>query len=73
MRVPLEFPDSEEASPEWTPLEAVVVIKYMDGDGVMRLHHQSTETLNAWEAAGMLLWALDNLRGELHGATEPDA
>lgn len=70
MRIPLEFPDETDAPAGWMPLEAVIVIKFMDEAGVVRLREASTETLSTWEAVGMLIWAVDSLRAELQQGTE---
>ena len=43
----------------WTILEVVGVAKCLDEDGGVALVHIASEGLNAWEAAGMLLYGLD--------------
>lgn len=49
----------------WSPLEAVVVVKYLDETGDTQLHATTTEAVSGWEVAGMLIWALDSARGAL--------
>jgi hypothetical protein len=68
MRLELDFQDDVPVG--WTPLEATVVYKAIDEEGIVRLGHTSTEAVTAWEVAGMLLWALDGTRDELRGATD---
>jgi hypothetical protein len=66
--------DLDGDAPEgWTPLEAVAVIKALDEEGKVRLYSRNTPALNGWEAAGMLLWALDGDRRDLLNATEEGA
>lgn len=38
----------------WTPLEAIAVVKCIDEDGTVRLSFRVTKTLSQWEAIGML-------------------
>lgn len=38
----------------WTPLEAVAVIKCLDEDGSLGFVIRSTETLSNWECYGLL-------------------
>lgn len=46
---------SEPELPEnWTPLEAVAVIKCLDEEGSPCFAIRSTETLSGWEAVGLL-------------------
>ena len=68
MKLDLEFQD--DVPEGWTPLEAVVVIKCLSGDGSVALHETATPSVNGWEAAGMLLWALDGTRDDLRNASE---
>lgn len=68
MRLGLDFAD---AIPDgWAPLEAVVVIKSIDENGVVRLSHTSTTGLSEWEAVGMLVWCLDGHRDRLRDTNE---
>ena len=39
---------------EYTALEAVMLIKALDEDGIVRLLVRYTPSLNVWEAVGML-------------------
>jgi hypothetical protein len=71
MRLDLDF--QNEIPEGWAPLEAVVVIKSLDSDGVVRLQQTATESVSAWEVAGMLIWALDGTRDEMRGDTTDDA
>lgn len=43
----------------WTPLEAIAVVKCLAADGEIVLHLSSTPALPSWEAIGMLTVALD--------------
>lgn len=45
---------------ELMPLEAIVCIKAIDGDGDVCLYTKKTKGLNVWEAFGMLSYALDD-------------
>jgi hypothetical protein len=67
MRLDLDF--QNEIPEGWTPLEAIVVIKLLDGNGVLRLQQTATESISAWEVAGMLIWALDGTRDEMREDT----
>jgi hypothetical protein len=68
MRLELDFQD--DVPEGWVPLEATVVYKAMDDQGVVRLGQSSTPSVSGWEVAGMLLWALDGTRDDLREATE---
>jgi len=68
MRLELEL--DGEVPHGWTPLEATVAIKALDEAGIVRLFNRSTASLNSWEEAGMLLWALDSVRRDLQDRTE---
>jgi hypothetical protein len=71
MRLDLDF---QNDIPEgWTPLEAIAVIKSIDGEGIVRLQQTATEAVSTWEVAGMLLWALDGTRDELREETTDGA
>lgn len=50
-------------------LEATVIYKAIDGQGVVRLGQSSTAAITSWEVAGMLLWALDSVRADLREGT----
>ena len=55
-----------ESLPEnWTPLEAVAVVKALDADGVLRLLVRPTRGVTAWEAVGMLTVAVDGQRADI--------
>jgi len=52
----------------WMPLEAVIVLKGMNGtDGEVELFHTATKGLTSWEAMGMLECARDQLRDAMRG------
>lgn len=57
---------------DWTPLEAVAIIKCLDEDGDVALHVTSTAGLNGWERLGMLTAAVDVSRAYLADRFEPD-
>lgn len=67
MRLGLDFQD--EIPDGWMPLEATVIYKAIDDQGVVRLGQSSTAAITAWEVAGMLVWALDSVRADLREAT----
>jgi hypothetical protein len=46
-------------------IEAIGVIKCLDREGDPRLVLAATNTLNRWEAVGMLTAALDDVRDDL--------
>lgn len=56
----------------WTPIEAVAVVKCLDEDGDVSLYLASTKSLSAWEEIGMLTAALDTTRTDLRQGFEPD-
>lgn len=68
MRLDLDF--ENDVPDGWTPLEATVIYKALDEQGIVRLGQTSTSAVTAWEAAGMLLWALDGTRDSLRDATD---
>lgn len=49
----------------WTPLEAVTVVKCLDENGHMALVTRSTDGITDWEGAGMHLAGLDTYRDSL--------
>lgn len=54
------------------PLEAVVIVKYMDEEGV-QMFHTATPGLNTWEAIGMTRWTQLKLeQGLLEGGEDED-
>jgi len=69
MRFHLDFQHDLPAG--WIPLEATIVYKAIDENGVVKLGCTSTPNVSAWEVAGMLLWALDGQRDDLRDATDP--
>lgn len=67
MRLGLEFQD--EIPEDWMPLEATVIYKAIDDQGIVRLGQSSTAAITSWEVAGMLLWALDGVRADMRDGT----
>lgn len=47
----LEAPDLPEG---WMPLEACIVVKALDENGIVRLAMRYTPGLSVWEALGMI-------------------
>jgi hypothetical protein len=45
---------SAELPPNWTPLDAVAVVKCLDEDGSLSFVIRSTKTLSDWECFGLL-------------------
>lgn len=45
---------SSELPENWTPLDAVAVVKCLDEDGDLAFVIRSTETLSNWECFGLL-------------------
>lgn len=63
-------PEVEVPIPDgWTPLEEVVVVKCLDENGKVIMHHTATPDLNSFEAVGMLIWTERVLEEAL---VEPD-
>jgi hypothetical protein len=56
----------------WTPLEAVAVVKCLDGDGNLALDVVSTTGVTGWEALGMLTAAAATETDDLREAFRPD-
>ena len=52
------------------PLEAVVVVKYLDKKGSVDVWHTATPELNIWEAVGMVRAASLQLDRGLRGEVE---
>lgn len=69
MTLPVEFDPVPDG---WTALEGVAVVKCLDENGVLRLAVQASDGLTTWEAAGMLLTALDGQREELRRSLEDE-
>jgi hypothetical protein len=58
---------------DFTPLEAVCAVKALDPDGNVNLVTVKTLGLSAWEAYGMLSYALDDFSSAtINAATEED-
>lgn len=53
----------------FVPLEAVVVVKGLDSDGDNVVYRCATDGLSTWEALGMAVTLVDNLR---HGLSSDD-
>jgi hypothetical protein len=51
-----------------TPLECVVTIKALDGEGTVVLYERISDGLATWEALGMTITLADSLRAHLAGA-----
>lgn len=49
----------------WTPLSAVAIVKCLDRDGTVRLCSRYTDSLNTWEALGMLTAEQGSLNHQL--------
>lgn len=61
--------------PNYTPLEAVAIVKCLDEDGDLALSIRTTGGLTIWELVGMLTAAADTARRdceELFEVDEPD-
>ena len=64
----LELPALPEG---WTPIEAAVVVKALDTNGVVRACMRYTPGLNTWEGLGMHEAALVGLRHDLNEGWKP--
>jgi hypothetical protein len=65
--------EPEEQPPDdWTPLEAVAVLKCLDETGKERLYVTCTNTLNAHDAVGMLISASDVMRDSVRKSFTED-
>lgn len=62
---------ADQLPDDWTPLEAVVIVKALDADGDVAMFHTATPALNSYEALGMLRWTTLTLERALTG-DEPD-
>lgn len=56
---------ADDIPDDWTPLEAVEVVKCLDAEGNVALVSRATSGVTAWEALGMLIAAADGNRDEL--------
>jgi hypothetical protein len=65
----LEFDDLPE---HVTPLEAVILIKALDEDGVLTLIERVTTGLSDWEALGAAITFADGLRRRLIASESDD-
>jgi hypothetical protein len=68
MKLDLEF--QNDVPDGWMPLEATVIYKALDDQGVIHLGQSSTTSVTSWEVAGMLVWALDGVRADLREGTD---
>lgn len=59
---------AKEVPDEFQILEAVVSMKCIDHQGNVCLYSRKSESLNTWEAIGMLVSAQDDLRAMLQSA-----
>ena len=73
-RVRLWWQDIADQLPaEVTPLEAIVSVKCIDADGDVCLYTKKTPGLSAWEAFGILSYALDDYSSAtINAYTEDD-
>jgi hypothetical protein len=73
-RVKVWYHDLFDAIPEdYTPLEAVVVIKALADDGNVCMVSKKTRGLAPWEAFGLLAYAMDDYSSAtINAATEDD-
>ena len=65
----LEIDDLDEGV---TPIEVVVSLKGLDGDGRVILYERMSSGLSPWEAVGMLMTHADGLRQMLTASYESD-
>lgn len=61
-----------ELPEDWTPLEAIVVVKCLDKGGDVRMFHTATEALNRWEAYGMVRDTQLQLEEGMKKSDDPD-
>jgi hypothetical protein len=65
--------ESKHALPEnWTPLEAVAIVKCLDQDGEVALDLAATAGVTSWESLGMLVAASAATLEDLLKAFRPD-
>lgn len=63
--------DALDLPKNWTPLEAVVMIKGLDEDGDVSVCHRFTLGLSSCEALGMIIPVADMLRSSLAAGFMP--
>lgn len=64
--------DLDPLPENWTPIEATVIVKCLDQDGVLALVTRHTKGITSWEVVGLLTASLDTERADLQSSFQSD-
>lgn len=62
-----------ELEAEATPVEAMVILKYLDSEGRMQIALRLSEGWTTWEVSGLLSLLASSMRAEFMGTLQDDA